>query len=236
MVARNVFSLQPLSADLHANMAATSPTPTTTYSFAITTFTNALPSTPSSYPTTYTDTTWLPPTTADTECASASAYPSIDGPLGLQAACVISNAADINPNAFWDMYACCPGHDLQSYGYSIRAGEAGSPGICMMQCRIADNATTTWQEVGECLQKRVKEVVCAPRYAERYHNDTDVGSGSAAAQNPTSTPTAGGSGSASAAGSTGAATSLDVVHVGGSKFGLAAFALLALGSAVGMCL
>lgn len=220
----------------HAVMATTSSTPTTTYSFAVTTYTNASPSTPSSYPTTYTDSSWLPPITADTQCASATAYPRIQGPMGLQAACAISNAAEINPNAFWDVYECCPGHGIESYGYSFGRGEVSSPGICMMQCRIPDNATTTWQQVGECLQKRVKEVVCMPIYEERFHSDTPVSTGSTSPLNPASPTKTGESGSASAARSTGAAASIDIVHVGGSRLGLAAFALLAVGSVMGIYL
>ncbi|KAH6637962.1 hypothetical protein C7974DRAFT_451166 [Boeremia exigua] len=221
-------------------MTTTRPAPTTTYTYYETTYTNLSPITLSSYPTTYTDTTWLPPITADTLCASATAYPSIEGPLGLKAGCVISNAAEINPNAFWDVYDCCPGHDLSSYGYSSRGDEESSPGICMMQCIINDD-TTTWQQVGECLQKRVKEVVCAPKYEERDHNATYPGAEESSLASVTvSTTQPGGAGdasrSASAAGSTGAAAIHDAVHASTSRLGLFAFSVLAVASAVGIFL
>ncbi|KAJ4989196.1 hypothetical protein SVAN01_05275 [Stagonosporopsis vannaccii] len=210
---------------------------TTTYPFYATTYTNPSPSAPSSYPTTYTDTTWLPPTSADTHCVSATAYPSVRGPQGLKAACVISNAADINPNAFWDVYECCPGHDLSAYGYSYTGDETPNPGICMMQCTIGDDGTT-WQQVGECLQKRAKEVVCAPRFEERSYNDT-LASGSSTRPGVTVQATRPGGNSASSAtatASTAAATSVDIVHLNCSKLALFAFGLLTLGSAAGLFL
>lgn len=220
--------------------------PTTTYPFYETTYINPSPSTITPYPTTYTDTTWLPHISADPLCTSARSYPSIEGPLGLQPACVISNAANINPNAFWDVYECCPGHDMSAYGYSVTGGDGGQPGICMMQCYVDESLGMTWQEVGECLQKRVKEVICMPEYEER--NDTvrtgsvegtgtaQVG-GSISATLPTASSAASGIGqSASVAGSTGAAPSLDVVHASSSKTGMFALLLLAVGSAAGMFL
>ncbi|OSS54018.1 hypothetical protein B5807_00942 [Epicoccum nigrum] len=225
-------------------MTTPSPTPTTTYPFRLFTYTNASPSPPSSYPTTYTDTTWLPPTSAGTACASATQYPRLQGPLGLQAGCVISNAEEVNKNAFWDMYACCPGHGIEAYGYSFSAGEEESEaGICMVQCRIEDEESTTWQQVGECLQKRVKEAVCAPRYEERYSDDAEMGSSSVLGTGTASSSVAASSGAetgsagaiASASTSTGAA-SRGVVHVGSVKVGLFTFGLLALGSAAGMFL
>jgi hypothetical protein len=226
-------------------MTTPSPTPTTTYPFVFSTYTNASPSPPSSYPTTYTDTTWLPPTSAGTKCASATQYPQLQGPLGLEAGCVISNAEEVNKNAFWDMYACCPGHGIESYGYSYREGGESEAGICMVQCRIEDEESTTWQQVGECLQKRVKEAVCAPRYEERYSDDTDgdgdveMGSSSVSLSGSASVVKSSGvetgSVSASASVSTGAGSRV-VVHVGSVKVGLFTFGLLALGSAAGMFL
>ena len=224
-------------------MATPSPTPTTTYPFRVSTYTNASPSPPSSYPTTYTETTWRQPTSAATKCASATQYPQLEGPVGLEAGCVISNAEEVNKNAFWDMYACCPGHGIESYGYSYSGDEKSDAGMCMVQCRIKDEESTTWQQVGECLQKRVKEVVCAPRYEETSSNDTDTngdaeassssvlvsGSASVATSNGAQT------GSVSASASTGAAPR-GVTHVGSVKVGLFTFGLLALGSAAGMFL
>ena len=157
--------------------------------------------------------------------------------MGLKAACVISNAAEINPNAFWDVYACCPGHDLSSYGYVVHEGETGSPGICMMQCSIGDDEDVTWQQVGECLQKRVREVVCVPRFEERSHNYTDAETGGAGTVSTTRTAVASSASlSPTKAASAGAAASLDGVRVGSWKRGLVAFALLAVGSAAGMFL
>ena len=119
-------------------MSTPSPTPTTTYPFRVSTYTNASPSPPSSYPTTYTETTWRQPTSAATKCASATQYPQLEGPVGLEAGCVISNAEEVNKNAFWDMYACCPGHGIESYGYSYSGDEKSDAGMCMVQCRIKD--------------------------------------------------------------------------------------------------
>lgn len=227
-------------------MTTTRATPTTTYPFRVTTYTNPSPSTQSSYPTTYTDTTFLPRISADPLCASARDYPKIQGPYGLKAACVISNAADINPNAFWDVYECCPQHDMSAYGYSVTGGDEGQPGICMMQCSLDDGDAATWQQVGECLQKRVKSVVCAPKYEERDRNNTRISTsaavstqvaGTISATRPGASSAVSGTGqSASAAGSTGAAASLDVMHTGTSKVGMFAFLLLAVGSAAGMFL
>src|SRR5690242_17733171 len=206
---------------------------TTTYPFRVTTYTNPSPVSAASYPTTYTDTTWLPPVSADTHCASASAYPSVSGPRGLQAACVISNAADINPNAFWDVYECCPGHDMSSYGYGVSGDEISNPGICMMQCTIGEGST--WQQVGECLQKRVKEVVCAPEFDKRSPRASRRSTTAGVTVSATR-PGGDGASSATGAASTGAAASVDVVHANSSKLALFAFGLLALGSAVGMFL
>lgn len=207
---------------------------TTTYPFRVTTYVNPSPVSAASYPTTYTDTTWLPPVSADTQCASAAAYPSVSGPSGLQAACVISNAADINPNAFWDVYECCPGHDISSYGYAVTGGEISNSGICMMQCTVGEGST--WQQVGECLQKRVKEVVCAPEYEERIPYASLRSTTSAGVTVSATRPGGDGASSATGAASTGAAASVDVVHASSSKLALIAFGLLALGSAAGMFL
>lgn len=109
------------------------PTATSTYRFYDTTYTNASPSPPTSHPTTYTDTKWLPRVTADTRCVSATAYLSIEGPQGIKPACLISTAADINANAFWDVYECHPGHDMGALGYLSSDDDVGNPGICMTQ-------------------------------------------------------------------------------------------------------
>lgn len=154
---------------------------------------------------------------------------------------MISNAEEVNPNAFWDMYACCPGHGIEASGYSFGEEGESEAGICMVQCRIGKGESTTWQEVGECLQKRVKEVVCAPRYEERFSSYTDgdaetsegVSGSSVAVSSGKETGSA--SASASASASTGAG-SRGVVHVGSVKVGLFTFGLLALGSAAGMFL
>jgi hypothetical protein len=219
-------------------------TPTTTYPFVDTTYTNPSPSTQSIYPTTYTGSKQLPIASADTRCSSATAYPSIEGPSGLKPACVIHNAAEINPHAFWDVYECCPGHDITSSSYSSSSGEPMNEGICMVQCTVNEGDGVTWQQVGECLQKKVKEVVCMPRYEERWKNQTRESMWSEYARTRTggsSQATAKGTGtgqavSASATASTGAAASFDVVHASSSKMGLFTFLLLAVGSAFGMFL
>jgi hypothetical protein len=216
-------------------------TATTTYPFYQTTYTNASPSSQSSYLTTYTDTTWLPYVTADTWCASATAYPSIEGPVGLKPACVISNAAEINQHAFWDVYECCPGRDMSASGYSVTGDEEGNPGMCMIQCTINDDDGVTWQQVGECLQKRVKEVVCMPQYIERTDNSTvPWASKSTSAAGTTAATRPGGATSGiqttSATPSADAAASFDIVHTSAFQLGLFLPLLLAGASAVGMLL
>jgi hypothetical protein len=42
----------------------------------------------------------------------------------------------------------------------------------MIQCSIGENDGVTWQQVGECFQKRVKEIICMPQYIERTNNNT----------------------------------------------------------------
>ena len=112
----------------------------------------------------------------------------------------------------------------------------GSSGTCTAQCKAEDGQT--WQELGECLSKRVEVVVCKPEFAEIGRNESQA-SGSASASASVSVS---GSGSATGSGvaqqSTGAAasTTVGVVHATVSKAGIVVFAILAFGSAAGMLL
>lgn len=225
--------------DLETNytMSTTATTSaTTTYPFTYTTFSNASPSPftePTEVPSIFSFGSAL-------NCASNSVKPTpsalpIDKPLGLQPACVISNAAEVNDHAFWDLYACCKGGDMTAFG---------SPGTCTAQCRAEDGQT--WQELGECLSKRVEYVVCKPEFSEIGRNETEQSSGSAAQSTRTTAASGTGSASGSATGSgsgvaqqsTGgaAASTVGVVHATNSKVGVVMFALLAFGSAAGMFL
>jgi hypothetical protein len=110
----------------------------------------------------------------------------------------------------------------------------GSPNVCTAQCRAKDGQT--WQELGECLAKRVEVVVCKPPCDEIAKNGT---TGSSSASSLTASSTASRSGSASsthASGSTGAGSVVAVAHVGISKSAIVVFAVLALGSFAGMLL
>lgn len=201
---------------------------TTTYPFTYTTFSNPSPAPftkPSTIPSIFSFGSALN-CASNSIAPSASAQPSnapIDRPLGLEGACVISNAAEVNDHAFWDLYACCKGLDITAFG---------SPGTCTAQCRAEDGQT--WQELGECLSKRVEIVVCKPQFSEIGRNNTQQSSVSGAQSSPTRAASGASSGVLQA--STGGASSLDAAHATFSKAGLVVFGILALGSAAGMFL
>ncbi|KAH7076658.1 hypothetical protein BKA63DRAFT_510472 [Paraphoma chrysanthemicola] len=205
------------------------PTPTTTYPFTFTTYSTSLSSSSFSRPTI------IPSIFSFAPAASCSAN-SIDTPLpsnfpigtpwGLQAACVISNAREINDHAFWDLYDCCKGKDMTA---------GGSPAPCTAQCVAEDGQT--WQELGECLSKKVEVVVCSPRFIEIGRNESTRSVRPSATSSGTLAASGSGSGSgAQASGSTGAASAVEVVHVKGVKAAVGMFVLLAAGSAAGMLL
>lgn len=151
---------------------------------------------------------------------------------------MISNDVTVNDHAFWDLYACCKGSNLNAFGY---------PNLCSAQCIVDEGQS--WQEVGECLSKRVDVVICKPREEEirKPTSSSEAGgsqsrtssaasasgSGSAAAG---SSASGSGSGSASVPPATGAGNVVGVVHVGGSKVGVVLFAMMAVGSFAGMML
>lgn len=209
------------------NMSTTT-SATTTYPFTYTTFSNTSPSPftkPTEVPSIFSFGSALNCAATSSNSAQPSALPSaapLDRPLGIQAACVISNAAEVNNHAFWDLYACCKGGDMTAFG---------NPGTCTAQCRAEDGQT--WQELGECLSKRVEVVVCKPEFGEIARNETSSSSSSSSsgssAHSSTKTTTSA-SGSATASGSGAAQQST------GSKAGVVLFALLAFGSAAGMFL
>lgn len=221
-------------------------TPTTTYNYVYTTYTNASPS-PFTKPTEFPSIFSYGPAVG---CASNSAMPDtpaqpsnypLGRPSGRDGGCVISNDADFNDHAFWDMYACCSGNDSTAMG---------SPFPCTAMCSASDQQS--FLELGECLSKRVDVVICTPPFDEISKNSTDPdtasSSSSAAQSSSTGTmsesggATASSSGDASAsasssnADSTGAASAVGVTHGAFSKAGLAVFGIMALGSAAGMYL
>ncbi|KAF2846802.1 hypothetical protein T440DRAFT_471509 [Plenodomus tracheiphilus IPT5] len=206
---------------------------TTTYSFSYTTYTNPTPAA-------FTKPTEVPSMfpfgsavgcSDNTASATASAQPSnapLLHPTGREAACVISNDAEVNDHAFWDLYACCKGGNLDAFG---------NPRLCTAQCTPKDGQT--WEELGECLSKRVEVVVCKPNQAEIATGAPQSASGSAARSSTSASGTQSGSasasGSAQASGSS-AANSVHAVQATTSKAGLVIFGILALGSAAGMFL
>lgn len=117
----------------------------------------------------------------------------------------------------------------------------GSPNLCSAQCTVGEGQT--WQEVGECLSKRVDVVICKPRQEEIGRATTSSGtsgsrtsSAASASGSQGAASSASGSASGSAAPATGGANAVGVVHVGGPKAGVVLFAMLAVGSFAGMML
>ncbi|CAN9353003.1 unnamed protein product [Alternaria alternata] len=225
----------------------TTTTPTTTYNYSYTTYTNASPS-PFTKPTEFPSIFSYGPavgcasnSVAPEQSAQPSSYP-IGRPEGRNGGCVISNDADINDHAFWDMYACCSSNDSTA---------SGSPFPCTASCSITDGQS--FLDLGECLSKRVEIVICSPPFDQIDGNSTDPdaassgsGSGTAAQSTPAGTMSESGSASASsdtsasastsAADSTGAASAVGVTQGASSKVGLLLFGIMAFGSAAGMLL
>jgi hypothetical protein len=215
----------------------TTTTPTTTYNYSYTTYTNASPS-PFTKPTEFPSIFSYGPvvgcasnSVAPEQSAQPSSYP-IGRPEGRNGGCVISNDADINDHAFWDMYACCSSNDSTA---------SGSPFPCTASCSITDGQS--FLDLGECLSKRVEIVICSPPFDQIDRNSTDPdaassgsGSGTAAQSTPAGTMSESGSASTSAADSTGAASAVGVTQGASSKAGLLLFGIMAFGSTAGMLL
>jgi len=208
---------------------------TTTYSFTYTTFSNPTPvafTKPTEFPSIFSFGSAVG-CSSNTASATASAVPSnapLDHPNGRDAACVISNDAEINDHAFWDLYACCKGGDMNAFG---------SPRLCTAQCKPKDGQT--WQELGECLSKKVEVVVCKPAYAEIPTEAGQSASRSHSGSSIQSTTPASGTTSGSVSGPgqssrTGGAASTFPVQATTSKAALVIFGILTLGSAAGMLL
>jgi hypothetical protein len=218
-------------------------TPTTTYPFTYTTFTNASPSPftkPTEFPSVFSFGSAV-------GCASNSVNPDtppqpsnypLDRPVGLDGGCVINNAAEYNDHAFWDMYECCESKDMSAMG---------SPFTCTAFCKTKGGQT--FQELGQCLSKRVDVVICSPPYDEIGKNATEpdasssgsvMASQSSASGTTTASASESSSSSASASASstvsTGAASTVGGVQASSSRAGLLIFGIAALGSAAGMFL
>jgi len=211
--------------------------PTTTYAFSFTTYTNASPSPftkPKEMPTGIFSFGPVMSCSANSAAPSASAQPSnypYNRPDGEKASCVISNAVEASDHAFWDMYACCQGRNITSLG---------SPLPCTAQCFV--DGKQTWQDLGQCLSKRVSVVVCKPDSSEigrdTQSSSRPAGSSAPSGNAPASSATRA---DASPTGSNGAASSVPTaaassVHETFSKAGVVVFALLAVSSAAGMFL
>jgi hypothetical protein len=144
---------------------------------------------------------------------------------------MISNDRNVNDHAFWDLYACCPSMELTS---------GMGADVCSAQCAVAEGQS--WQELGECLSKRVDVVVCKPMAAEMGNGTSSSAassgktSGASLVSGTRTTAGASGSPTAQVSQATGAAGRNDVVNVGGSKMGVVVFGILALGSFAGMLL
>jgi hypothetical protein len=210
---------------------------TTTYPYAYTTLTNTAPSsftTPSAIPSIF---PWGPvpsfACSAPSSAPSASPDAPLDLPQGASGSCAISNVESVNDHAFWDMYDCCK---------SGKISTVGTPLPCSAVCYTDDEQS--FLELGECLSKRVKMVVCTPPEGQRGEAKSEgassssaAGSSSAAASKtaevsqvtgtktptPTPTPTEATS-KASKLGGQGTV----------SKAGLVVFGVLAVTSAVGL--
>lgn len=61
---------------------------------------------------------------------------------------------------------------MSAFGYLDSNEDVGNLEICMVQCTIGDSHGAMWQQVGECLRKKVKEITCLPQYIEQADNDT----------------------------------------------------------------
>ncbi|KAF1832364.1 hypothetical protein BDW02DRAFT_571098 [Decorospora gaudefroyi] len=204
---------------------STTTTPTPTYK----TYTNATPqpfTPPTTLPTTF-------PFGPANNCASNKRTPNQPKPLpnhpldrpATAGACAISNDADVNEHAFWDLYACCEDEDFEA---------KGDPFPCTALCRAGGGGGGGGQsvfELGECLSKRVGIVVCSLPLEE----DGGEGEGGNATVSDAMS-----SGSASATGglpdSTGGANVVGVVQSSSTMTGLVIFGILAFGSAAGMFL
>ncbi|KAH8732986.1 hypothetical protein GQ44DRAFT_721216 [Phaeosphaeriaceae sp. PMI808] len=214
------------------SQATATPTPTTTYPFTYTTYSTSLPSTSFSRPTIVPSIFSFGPGLSCSANSMASARPSnfpIENPLGLRPACAISNAREINDHAFWDLYECCKGKNMVGHG---------SPNVCTVDC-VAENGQT-WQELGECLSKRVEVVICKPDFSEIGRNRT--GESSARSSTPANqSRSSSGTGSATnsptqTSQSRGAGSTVSVTHISGSKAAAVLFAVMAVGSFMGMVL
>jgi hypothetical protein len=194
-----------------ATMEVTTTEATTTYPFTYTTFSGSPTlsfTSPSASPTQY---IFKP---------AENCSPIPDGPLGLNASCVISNSKDVSDHAFWDLIACCNGAYVQAFG---------DGNLCTSTCQAQGQ---TWQELMSCLSERAPIVVCKPDYDEIQDDDPTT-----ASELPTliGTPTSSGSGSGpTAAESSGQASTVGIAYAGNSKFGFMVFGMIAVSSVVGM--
>ncbi|KAF1912613.1 hypothetical protein BDU57DRAFT_523003 [Ampelomyces quisqualis] len=169
--------------------------------------------------------------------SQATPFPSPfprDTPSGSsREACVISNDADVNDHAFWDLYACCKGMDMTAIG---------EPNLCSAQCSVGPGQSVL--DLGECLSKRVDVVVCrvgasgdgmaggSPSQSAGQSGSRTSGASTGASASGSQS----GSASGSASVSTGIGNAVGVVHVGGGKMGVVVFSMLAVGSFVWMLL
>ncbi|KAI1515561.1 hypothetical protein L13192_11627 [Pyrenophora tritici-repentis] len=213
-------------------------TPTSAISYTYTTYTNSSP-TPFRKPTIIPSSfpfggapgcSSLPSLPTDTPLPSN--YP-VDRPSAAKPGCVISNDADVNDHAFWDLYECCTWGDM---------GVLGMPLPCTAVCVIESGDEQTLRRLGECLSKRVGVVVCSDR--ERM-NETESSSSSSSVGETSTSMAASGTASLSASLSGGATASAATGGAGKgvgvqrgdvSRAGVMVFGILALASAVGMLL
>lgn len=214
-------------------------TPTTTYPFSYTTYSTSLPQTSFSKPTIIPSA--LVPFSAAPSCAKNSQAPGSTPlpsnfpqlpPNGVEAGCAISNAREVNDHAFWDLYDCCDSKEISALG---------SPFPCTAQCKVKSGQG--FEQLADCLRKRVEVVVCQPYYLERGNGSADAGGASASGSSAASTSAKGSasaSGSARASGSgavsQGVGSVVGVGNAGGAKVVGFVFGLMALGSAAGMFL
>lgn len=209
----------------------TTSAPTTTYPYSYTTFTNASPepfTTPTAIPSMF---PWggLP----SSACPAPSNAPSSDPdvpyirPDGKFGSCAISNVESVNDHSFWDMYDCCNTGKMTATGATLP---------CTSICYA--NEQRSFLEIGECLSKRNKIVVCSPPEDQRGEPKSS-GSGeskSSSSASATKADTTVVSARPTATAAQGAANTVAGGQGAASKAGLVVFGLMALSSAAGMLL
>ncbi|EUC50873.1 hypothetical protein COCMIDRAFT_80639, partial [Bipolaris oryzae ATCC 44560] len=218
------------TAAMTTSMSTTS-APSTTYTYSYTTFTNASPepfTTPTAIPSMF---PWggLPSSACPVPSNAPSSNPDVpyvrpDGKLG---SCVISNVESVNDHSFWDMYDCCKTGKMTATGATLP---------CTSICYASEQRS--FLEIGECLSKRNKIVVCSSPEDQRGEpkSESSGASQSRSSASATKADTTLVSARPTATTAQSAANAVAGGQGAASKAGLVVFGFMALSSAVGMLL